>query len=353
MPEPVSLVEKILESRYWRKTPFREGLYRAVVVNNQDPSKKGRLQVRIPHLHPAPGTTQLVNIKPNRPFDPFGDLIDLSEANLLPQGLSNSIPAKLPSQEGVPDGLCPWAEPAFPFGGSPNEGFFMVPPVGATVWVGFEMGFTAKPVWLGAWYGKNEVPPEVTDPDKVRLIKTPGGHLLIFDDTEGAEKISLITQDGNRYMIMDDQPGTVTLQTDPNCKIVMTPTELLIQGDTGKYIKITRLTGLIDIITPGNVNVQCGGTAVVNATGQITITSAVNVVINCVNATINASAAIALNAATTLTLGVSATFSILIDTFLTLFNAHVHTDPQGGNTGVPTVPAVPGVHSTTNVTTKI
>ena len=45
-----------------------------------------------------------------------------------------------------------------------------------------------------------------------------------------------------------------------------------------------------------------------------------------------------------------AAFLKLVDErFIALFNAHVHTDPQGGTTGAPTTPAAVGAQTTTNV----
>jgi hypothetical protein len=65
----------------------------------------------------------------------------------------------------VPDvlGLVPstWAEPCVPLAGptGPPMGVYMVPPIGAGVWVEFEQGDPDYPVWVGCRWGlQSEIP---------------------------------------------------------------------------------------------------------------------------------------------------------------------------------------------------
>lgn len=52
----------------------------------------------------------------------------------------------------------PWAMPCVPMAGM-QSGTYFVPPVGANVWVEFERGDPAWPVWVGGfWDSANEVP---------------------------------------------------------------------------------------------------------------------------------------------------------------------------------------------------
>ncbi|MDI3560165.1 phage baseplate assembly protein V [Bradyrhizobium sp. Arg816] len=66
----------------------------------------------------------------------------------------------------VPDVLAfvpsTWAEPCTLLSGptGPPMGVFMVPPVGAGVWVQFEQGDPDKPIWLGCRWGSTaDIPP--------------------------------------------------------------------------------------------------------------------------------------------------------------------------------------------------
>lgn len=196
----------------WSKTKYKAGLWRAKVVNVNDPDNRGRVQVRILLLHPENA--------------PQGKVIDAPKE-------SAKILTTQPG-EGVPTDLLPWAEPAFPFGGFKREGsegqplssgenqtlgHVMIPPVGATVWVGFEHGFVGKPVWMGTWLATGELPEEISDPANIRVIKTPAGHILLFDDTSGSERIFLATQAPDssnsihnvRKIDMNDEAQTIVI----------------------------------------------------------------------------------------------------------------------------------------------
>jgi uncharacterized protein involved in type VI secretion and phage assembly len=84
------------------------GIYRGTVVNNIDPMQMGRIMVIVPNVG---GTTSS------------------------------------------------WAMPCVPLAGT-QMGTFMVPPVGANVWMQFEGGDPNYPVWTGGyWSTAADVPP--------------------------------------------------------------------------------------------------------------------------------------------------------------------------------------------------
>jgi len=65
----------------------------------------------------------------------------------------------------VPDvlGLVPssWCEACVPLAGPAPMGIYVVPPIGAGVWVEFEQGNPDYPIWVGGWWGSAaEVPPQ-------------------------------------------------------------------------------------------------------------------------------------------------------------------------------------------------
>jgi len=87
------------------------GKFRGTVVLNEDPLRKGRLFVQI---------------------------TDHS-------GVAGPIPAS-------------WAMPAVPFAGR-QMGCYMLPQIGAGVWIEFEQGDADFPIWTGCWWGSAaEVP---------------------------------------------------------------------------------------------------------------------------------------------------------------------------------------------------
>ena len=137
------------------------GKYRAFVQDNQDPETRGRLRLRVPSV-----------------------LVDQATA---------------------------WALPCLPFGGLADHGFFAIPEVGAQVWVEFEEGNLSHPIWTGVfWQQAGDTPSEAakTEPT-TRILKTPSGHVLQFDDEAGAERFRLAHPAGTELHI--DENGTVDL----------------------------------------------------------------------------------------------------------------------------------------------
>lgn len=87
------------------------GKYRGTVFNNVDPEQRGRLMLMIPEV-------------------------------------LGSIPSS-------------WAEPCVPLAGptGPPMGVYLVPPIGAGVWVEFEHGDPDYPIWTGCrWGAQSDVP---------------------------------------------------------------------------------------------------------------------------------------------------------------------------------------------------
>ncbi len=94
------------------------GKYRGVVVDNDDPDRRGRLKLKVPAV--------------------------LGQLEL-------------------------WAMPCVPFAGD-EVGLFSLPNSGDGVWVEFEAGDPSHPIWTGCFWAKDELP-EVSGPDE-RVWKT-------------------------------------------------------------------------------------------------------------------------------------------------------------------------------------
>ncbi|HEY9631526.1 MAG TPA: phage baseplate assembly protein V [Coleofasciculaceae cyanobacterium] len=99
------------------------GKYRGTVVNNIDPLRMGRLQAIVPDV-------------------------------------SSLIPSS-------------WAMPCVPWAGL-QMGAYVVPPIGAGVWIEFEQGDPDYPVWVGCWWGSAaEVP-------TLGALTTPGAPVVVI-----------------------------------------------------------------------------------------------------------------------------------------------------------------------------
>ncbi len=131
------------------------GLYRGTVANNVDPMRQARIQAQVP--------------------DVLG-----------------STPSS-------------WALPCLP-GAGPQMGHYMVPPVGAGVWVAFEQGDVNFPVWVGCWYGSaGEIPAQALAGNPASpniLVQTTGQQSILLSDVPGMG-IVLRTASGAMLMIND------------------------------------------------------------------------------------------------------------------------------------------------------
>lgn len=164
------------------------GKYRGSVVDNQDPDGRGRLKVLVPSL--------------------LGD------------------------QE------TDWALPCFPFGGADQTGTYLVPPVGALVWVEFEQGDLSYPIWTGTYWTSGVAAP-AHDPAK-RVLRTPFGHTLEFDDSDGAEKIRIVHGgDGNPSAVFDETGGiTITDKQGAKVHLDADGNQLVVQDANGNTITL-------------------------------------------------------------------------------------------------------------------
>ena len=122
------------EKKYW-------GKYRGTVINNIDPELRGRLQVMVP-----------------------------------------DVTAVLPST---------WAEACAPLAGptGPPMGVYLVPPIGAGVWVEFEHGDPNRPIWVGCRWGSQTDVPTIAHAglpvSPSIVLQTAGQNLVVISDVPG------------------------------------------------------------------------------------------------------------------------------------------------------------------------
>jgi hypothetical protein len=151
----------------------------------------------------------------------FGKYRGVVKDNVDPEGCGR-LRLLIPSVLG--QSTSEWAMPCLPFGGKHHQGLFFVPDIDSCVWVEFEEGDIDRPIWSGVYW---QIPQkgEASETERgvaptLRSLRTPGEHLLEFDDTKGRERIQLkhksgaeltITANGNVHL--DDASGN-TLQLD-------------------------------------------------------------------------------------------------------------------------------------------
>lgn len=96
------------------------------------------------------------------------------------------ILAIVPAVTGV--ALTSWAMPCVPIAGK-QEGMFVVPQIGAGVWIEFEEGDSDRPIWVGGFWGiAAEVPafalaPPPIPPGQNIVVQTTGQNMLLLSDS--------------------------------------------------------------------------------------------------------------------------------------------------------------------------
>lgn len=164
------------------------GKYRGVVTDVDDPEQMGRLRARVPEV--------------------------------------------------LDDVESPWALPCTPYAGD-GVGQYTIPPVGAGIWMEFEAGDPARPVWTGSWWGKDQLPEDEqgqTATPALKVTRTEQGTMLSMDDDNHV--INLTDKEGNNFLKIEVNAGQVTVQGTtkvvveaPQIELVENATHPLVFGD--------------------------------------------------------------------------------------------------------------------------
>lgn len=139
-----------------------QGVVEALVIDNVDPMKLGRVKVEFPTL---PG---------------------------------------LPTSH--------WARLSMPMAGQ-SRGWMTIPEIGDEVLVTFMHGDIQHAVVVGSLYNGVDTPPYANEDgeNNLRVFQSRSGHRVTFDDTEGAERIELVTHNQEIQVIMDGASGVLTV----------------------------------------------------------------------------------------------------------------------------------------------
>jgi uncharacterized protein involved in type VI secretion and phage assembly len=192
------------------------GKFRGVVVDNDDPDKRGRLRLRVPAL--------------------------------------------------LGDESTDWALPSFPCGGLAGQGWYAVPQIDAQVWVEFEGGDLQYPIWTGTfWQQAADVPPEVQGPPTTQIIRTPKAHKLVFEDKDDEEKIELVHKGGASIAI--DANGTVAITDQGGARVTLDAEndQVLIEDANGNSIKLTSAGTTVEDSNGNRVEMAAAGVTVKGA----------------------------------------------------------------------------------------
>jgi len=215
-----------------KKSSLRyDGIYRGLVVDNEDPQQLGRIKVKV---HPM-----MYNV------EVMGGTGEVKEA-------------------------LPWAVPAYPLfaGAGEDFGFFTIPEIDSEVWCFFENGDFMQPVYFAEAPTKvhGMISERTEEYPRSKVWKTKEGHIFHVND----KKISIQHKDGHRFD-MDENVLKVSHKSGAIIEIN--------EDEEGKgRIKITAPDGYIDVMTPvmeitdGNLEVGTAATGVFTSAEGRTIT---------------------------------------------------------------------------------
>jgi hypothetical protein len=172
------------------------GLYRAIVLDNIDPMLLGRILVTVPDVGGVTPST--------------------------------------------------FANPCVPMAGK-QQGTFMVPEIGATVWVQFEAGDPDRPVWMGGFW-----PDPAFVPTAALVPAPPPGQSIVFQTT--LQQLFMISDAPPLPMLAPipapAPPGTggIVLRSPTGAMIVVNDAGIFINNGKGATVELVANTVMINKI---------------------------------------------------------------------------------------------------------
>lgn len=184
------------------------GKYRGTVTDNTDPRHQGRLKAKVPEI--------------------LGD---------------------------VDSG---WALPCAPYAAN-QTGLHAVPPVGAGVWLEFEAGDVSRPIWVGCWWGSDQLPTDesgsAATPD-LRILRSEQGLMLALHDD--SQTIALSDANGSNLLKLEVQQGVVTLQAATKVVVEAPQIELVAGASHPAVFGDSLMTYLNQVVTTFNAHMHPG-----------------------------------------------------------------------------------------------
>lgn len=283
-------------------------VYRALVLRNDDPEERHRIQISCPSV-----------------------------------GHDPEVPVDV------------WVDPAVDVTGD-RMGWFNPPLVGSTVRVEFDNGNPGLPkAYYGGWWtkpaGTSPVPAEfgyVDGKPQKRGFRSRAGHVLLFDDTPGKEKVRLLWHaiaDGDpavsdpdavaAAVASGDKIATISFDKD-SVQILDANGSRVVLDTKNKAITLQDATGNLVTMSEKGISLidaTSGGASVVSLDGGGNINLIASKAISLTAPTVNLKAG-------SIALGDGASFKAVVgDILLAWLSAHTH-GPPGSPPAAPPPPAI-------------
>lgn len=151
-----------------------------------------------------------------------------------------------------------WALPCAPYTGA-GAGQLRVPPIGAGVWIEFESGDLAHPIWSGCWWGEDQLPRDkggAGATPALKILRSEKALMVALDDA--SETITVSDKSGAHMVELQVQQGKVTVKG--TCKVVIEADEIeLGEGATERVVSGDQLLQYINrLVIMFNTHVHPG-----------------------------------------------------------------------------------------------
>jgi uncharacterized protein involved in type VI secretion and phage assembly len=217
-------VPKVTDRRGRPVSGQMPGLVEALVVDNVDPDKLGRIKLKFP---------------------------------LLPE---------------TPESF--WARLVMPMAGR-ERGWMTIPEIGDEVLVSFVHGDINNAIVLGSLYNGVDTPPYANEDgdNNLRVFQSRSGHRLTFDDTSGDERVELILHNEEIRIIWDAANKVLA---------VYSGKDIIIEAKETISVKckdfILEADATIGMKSGTTTEVKTGSSCSVDGGGQLTLTAAMTMI---------------------------------------------------------------------------
>jgi len=205
----------------------------------------------------APGTP--TRDEHDRSFD--GVYVAIVRDNEDPEGFGR-VRLEYPWRESAAESN--WARIAVPMAGD-ERGTYFLPEPGDEVLVAFERGDVDYPYVIGALWNGQDTPPadNRNGTNDVRRITSRNGHQLTFDDADGGGKVVIETAAGHRVVLNDGNGGeTITIRDTGGSEIEFDGTTGDLSISSGGTITID--ASMMELSSAGNLDIDAGGVLTLN-----------------------------------------------------------------------------------------
>ena len=158
-----------------------------------------------------------------------------------------------------------WARVATPMAGN-DRGLYFLPEVDDEVLVAFEHGRPDRPIVIGSLWNGQDAPPEDNGDggNNQRTLRSRSGHVIRFDDSDGAEKIEIIDTTENQRVVIDSSANTILVEADSDITLRSKSGKVIVEAQQG--IEMTTQAG---VKVDGSQNVDVSAGAQVNVKGSL------------------------------------------------------------------------------------